>query len=235
MSRSQFAARYSSDEESGDGRRSRQWQRQYGGAEGFGDVSDYDPDSADLESSDDAPASDSDSDSADQALDRLAGSAKHPRLIQELTNSRRELGRIFDVVDADDDDRVAAKGNIYELADRIRKLERLREEIARSPQVRNHHRLPPKRRSHASSPRPAYEVDDWDLTPSGAPEAHLAKEWSQPATDMGDGITTQLITAQSIQHRVFKSGAERTVVVCSRPSAEAGQTKLSTENQFTWL
>lgn len=96
--------------------------------------------------------------------------------------------------------------------------------------------------SRSRSPSP----DEWDIydidsdgDESKGPEETLAQEWSQPTSVLEDGTATELIVAQSIEHRAYKSGSEEIVLVSpARPpplSDSAGQEAEKSRGQFRWL
>jgi hypothetical protein len=63
-----------------------------------------------------------------------------------------------------------------------------------------------------------------------------APEWSLPKTTLEEGVTTELLVAHGIEHRLTRTGAERIVMFCSPkapPSQNIGKQKGSP--RFRWL
>lgn len=97
-------------------------------------------------------------------------------------------------------------------------------------------------RGRSPSPTPSewstYDID-LDGDQSRGPDEPLPREWIQPSTILEDGTATELIVAQSIEHRLSKSGLERIVLLSpSRPppsSGSTGQEREKSRVQFRWL
>ncbi|KXX76191.1 Magnesium transport protein CorA [Madurella mycetomatis] len=96
----------------------------------------------------------------------------------------------------------------------------------------------PRGRSQSPSEWSRYDID-LDGDESRSPDEPLPQEWTQPRTILEDGTATELIVAQSIEHRLSKSGLERIVLLSpSRPppsSGSTGQEREKSRVQFRWL
>lgn len=93
-------------------------------------------------------------------------------------------------------------------------------------------------RSPSPSEWSTYDID-LDSNEPRSPDEPLPQEWTQPRTILEDNTATELIMAQSIEHRVSKSGLERIVLLSpSRPPPSSGLTSQEREKsrvQFRWL
>ncbi len=94
-------------------------------------------------------------------------------------------------------------------------------------------------RSRSPSEGSMHDID-FDENEPRSPEEPLPQEWSQPRAVLGDGTATELLVAQSIEHRVSKAGSEKIVLVSSPPrppplSAPAGQGREESREHFRWL
>ncbi|GAB1318623.1 hypothetical protein MFIFM68171_08833 [Madurella fahalii] len=96
----------------------------------------------------------------------------------------------------------------------------------------------PRGRSPSPSEWSTYDID-LDGDEPRSPDEPLPQEWTQPRTILEDGTATELIVAQSIEHRLSKSGLERIVLLSpSRPPPSSGSTSQEREKsrvQFRWL
>jgi hypothetical protein len=99
--------------------------------------------------------------------------------------------------------------------------------------------LQPRGRSLSPSEWGTYDIDlDGDELRN--PEEPPPQEWTQPRTILDDNTATELIVAQSIEHRVSKSGLERIVLMFpSRPPPSSGsargQEREKSQVQLRWL
>ncbi|KAM7210894.1 hypothetical protein V8F06_013736 [Rhypophila decipiens] len=91
----------------------------------------------------------------------------------------------------------------------------------------------------AVPPDPTYDLGlSHDL--SDDPTMPPAAEWTHPTVNLGNGVITHLIIAQSIEHHILKSGAERIVLVCPASGGSVATPALSKpnpykDNQLVWL
>ncbi|KAK4033786.1 hypothetical protein C8A01DRAFT_39756 [Parachaetomium inaequale] len=99
----------------------------------------------------------------------------------------------------------------------------------------------PASTSRRRSPSPGewglYDIDS-DGDESKGPGGPPPQEWTKPRSVLEDDMATELIVAQSIEHRVYKSGSEEIVLASpSRPplSGSAGQEAEKSRAQFRWL